>query len=498
MSIALNHNGSAALAELLKDRGEEDSALIARAFQFAEKKHEGQKRLSGDPYFTHLLETAKTLSYLNMDAKTIAAGLLHDVLEEGGVKEEDLEKEFGKEVTFLVHGVTKLGKYQYRGLERHTESLRKFLVATSEDARVLIIRLADRLHNMKTLHYVPENKRRRIALETLEIYAPLANRLSIGKIKGELEDLAFPFVYPEEYAWTLKIHKEKSKDATKRLEKIYRSLQKDLSEAGIIPKQVDYRIKHLYSTYQKLLRYDKDPEKIYDITALRIIVSDLSECYRVLGIVHSKWSPLPGRIKDYISIPKPNGYQSLHTTVFTGDGGIVEIQIRTEHMHKEAEFGIAAHLGFKEGLGLQKGGPIKKKLLWVERLLDWHKNIAESGEFLEDLKIDLFRDRVFVFTPKGDVIDLPEGSCPIDFAYAIHSDIGDTMAGAKINNKMCSIDTKLKNSDIVEIVRKKDLTVSPRWLDYVQTPFARKHIKMILQKKPTHEEKTGKIKIRKK
>ena len=468
---------------LRRDYTQKETNLIERAFAFAQKAHEGQKRFSGEPYFNHVLETAKILANLNMDATTIAAGLLHDVVEETAIDEKSIENEFGQEAMFLIRGVTKLGKYQYKGLTRHTESLRKFLLAMSQDIRVLIIRLADRLHNMRTLEHVREDKRRRIAVETLEIYAALAERLGIGQVKGELEDLAFPYVYPEEYAETLRIHREKSKDAKERLEKMYRSLHKAFLEGGIRPVNVDYRVKHLYSTYKKLVKYDMDPEKIHDITALRIIVGSVEECYRALGIIHGKWNPLPGRIKDYIATPKQNGYQSLHTTIFTGDGGIVEAQIRTAEMHRDAEFGIAAHLGYKEGLQREKGHTLHKKLAWIEQLAESQKNLEESGEFLEHLKMNLFADRVFVFTPHGDVIDLPEGSYPIDFAYAIHSDIGDHFAGAKINNKLSSLDTKLKTGDIVEIVTKKKGVPSSKWLDHAKTPFARKHIKAATQKK---------------
>jgi len=483
MSTVSGYEEDAVFKELVKNRSEDDIKLIGYAFSFAQKAHAGQMRESNEPYFNHVFETAKTLALVGADTKTIAAGFLHDVIEESGVDVKVLEKEFGKEIAFLVEGVTKLEKYEYHGIKRHAESLRKFLIAVSKDIRVLIIKLADRLNNMRTLDHVREDKRKRIALETLEIYAPLAERLGMGQIKGELEDRAFPYVYPEEYAKTETIHKEKSRAATKKLEKIYRTLHKILNEAGIKPKTVDYRVKHLYSTHKKLLKHDMDPDKIYDITALRIIVKDINECYQVLGLVHNRWKPLPGRIKDYIATPKLNGYQSLHTTIFTGDRGIVEIQIRTERMHKEAEFGIAAHLSYKENIDQRAERDASKRLAWVERLAKWQENLEESGEFIENLKINLFDDRVFVFTPKGDVVDLPCGSSPVDFAYAIHSNIGDHLSGAKINNKLSSLETKLDNGDIVEIITKKSATVSPKWLEYAKTPFARKHIKAILQKK---------------
>lgn len=465
-----------------KLRSSEEAEIISRAFLFAEKAHKNQKRFSGEPYFEHVYETAKILAELGMDAKTIAAGLLHDTLEDDLVEQKIFEKEFGEEITFLVRGVTKLGKYQYKGLERHAESLRQFLFATSKDARVLVIRFADRLHNMRTINYVREDKRKRIALETLEIYAPLANRLGIGQIKGELEDLAFPHVYPKEYEETKKLLKQKSNENQKYLEKVYRTLQKEFAKKGIKPIKTDYRVKHLYSLYKKLNRHDMDIDKIHDIAALRIVMPTIGECYQILGMIHEMWAPLPGRIKDYIAVPKPNGYQSLHTTIFTGDGGIAEIQIRTLEMHNEAEFGIASHLGYKEGVAKEHGQKLKKQLIWIDQVVEWQKTISESKEFLETLKMDFFKDRVFVFTPDGDVIDLPEDSSPVDFAYAIHSDIGDHMAGVKINEKMVSFDTKLKNGDKVEIITKKSAAPSQKWLSCAKTTLARKNIKSALQK----------------
>ena len=463
-------------------RNQKDTDLIVRAADFAKKVHDGQKRFSGEPYFEHVCETAKMLATLPVDAETIAAGFLHDTLEDGGISKQELEKEFGKKIAFLVRGVTKLGKYQYKGIERHAESLRQFLLATSKDVRVLIIRLADRIHNMKTLDHVRPEKQKRIALETLEIYAPLAHRLGMGQIKGELEDLAFPYVYPKEYKETKELLKQKSKENQKYLEKVYRSLQKELTKEEIKTVKTDYRMKHLYSLHKKLKRYDMDIDKIYDIAALRMVVPTVDDCYRVLGIIHSMWCPLPGRIKDYIAFPKPNGYQSLHTTIFTGDGGISEIQVRTEQMHDEAEYGIASHLGYKENITQRRGNLLKKKLTWINQLVEWQKNIAASEEFFDDLKMDFFKDRVFVFTPDGDVIDLPEDSSPIDFAYAIHSDIGDHTAGVKVNEKFVSLDTKLKNGDKVEILTKRSAVPSSKWLSNVETTLARKHIKSALQK----------------
>src|SRR3989338_6246918 len=327
----------------------EDTALIEKAYTFAQKAHEGQKRFSGEPYFIHPFETAKELAKLGMGTKVVVAGLLHDTIEEANIAPETIEKEFGKEKRFLVEGVTKLGRFKYHGAERHRESLRKLLVATGKDIRVLIIQLMDRLHNMRTLKFVPEHKRQRIALETLEIYAAIAHRLGMGVVRRELEDLAFEYAFPAEYAETKKILAEKSKETLERLEKMVRNLRKEFAQNGIKNFNTDYRVKGLYSLYRKLERKDGDIEKIYDIAALRIMVPEETDCYRVLGLVNNLYQPLPNKIKDYIAFPKPNGYQSLHTTVFTGDGGIVEVQIRTPEMHEEAEFGITAHVIYKEG-----------------------------------------------------------------------------------------------------------------------------------------------------
>jgi len=476
------------IIELLPSQSE-GADLIERAYEFAEKAHEGQERFTGEPYFTHVFATAKTLAELKMDPQTIAAGLLHDVIEDCNVTEEEVERLFGKEILFLVQGVTKLGTLKYRGVERHVESLRKLFIATAQDVRVLIIKLADRLHNVATLdgHNRPD-KQKRIAVETLEIYAPLANRLGIGRLKGELEDYAFPYVYPEDYEQTRELLRQKSKLDQKYLERVRRNLQKELAKNGIRDAHTDYRIKRLYSLFRKLQRKDMDINKIYDLVALRIVVPTVEDCYRVLGIIHGTWRPLLGRIKDYIANPKPNGYQSLHTTIFTGDGGIVEVQVRTAEMHAEAEYGIAAHFAYKEekkgffSRGLSKGYTLSKKLAWINQLFEWQKHVDESGEFLETLDMDFFCDRVFIFTPKGDVVDLPIESTPIDFAYAIHSDIGNHMFGAMVNNKMVSINTPLNNGDIVEIQTKKSSHPTQKWLEGAKTTLAKRHIRNALGK----------------
>lgn len=512
------------ILNLMDSPSAEDAALIGHAYTFAEKAHEGHKRFSGEPYFVHLVETAKGLASLGMGPKTIAAGLLHDSIEDVGVKPQTIQDEFGKDVRFLVEGVTKLGHLKYRGAERHKESLRKLLVATSKDVRVLIIKLMDRLHNMRTLSHVPEEKRKRIALETLEIYTPIAHRLGIGVVRRELEDLAFEYADPEGYKKTKGVLTERSRETLARLEKMDRTLKRSIGEMGIKHFRTDYRVKGLFSLFRKLARKEGNIEKVYDLAALRVIVPDIADCYRVLGLVHSHWRPLPNKIKDYIAFPKPNGYQSLHTTVFVGDGGIVEVQIRTEKMHQEAEFGIATHVLYKEG---QTEGPLKlsekerkqTSFEWIKSLIpglgrqlktkekntdttktesdkkernrysitkvpEWVEDLGADDEedFETSIRSDIFNHRVFAFTPKGDVVDLPVHSSPIDFAFAIHSDIGNHTSGAKVNGKMVPLDTQLHNGDIVEIITKKSSKPSQKWLDFAKTTMARRHIRLSLDK----------------
>jgi GTP pyrophosphokinase len=455
----------------------EETILIEKACVFAEKAHEGQLRASGDPYFTHVLATAKNLASFGMDATTIAAGLLHDTIEDGKATEEEIQTEFGDDILFLVQGVTKLGKVKYQGRERHAESLRKFFVAVAADFRVLMIKLADRLHNLQTLQYVKPEKQKRIALEAIEIYAPLAHRLGIGKLKGDIEDAAFPFAFPKEYAEIEKFMKQKKEATETNIKAVEIELGKELEQQKVTVVKMNSRIKHKYSLWKKLQKYKKEPEKIYDIMALRVIVPTIEDCYRTLGIVHSLWRPLPERIKDYIALPKLNGYQSLHTTIFTGDGGIVEIQIRTPEMHGIAEYGIASHFAYKEVEEKNKKPKTVSKYAWIDEFHELARTIHENDAFLKDLKMDFFKDRIFIFTPEGDVIDLPEESSPIDFAYAIHSDIGNHTSSAKINGKMSPLSTKLQMNDIVEIHTKESAHPGSKWLDYAKTTLARKHIK---------------------
>ncbi len=488
----------------------ESMALITKAYAFAENAHKDHKRYSGEPYMVHLHETAKNLARLGMGARTIAAGLLHDVIEDTAVSEEEIRNEFGDEILDLIEGVTKLGTLKYRGLKRHTESLRKLFVAMSKDLRVLIIKLADRLHNMQTLAYVPQHKQRRIAEETLEIFAPIAYRLGMRALNRELEDLAFPYVYPKEHADIKKLLKQKSKETEVHLEKNLRSLRKGLAKEGVRNTHISYRVKGLYSTYKKWLRKNKDIDQVFDISAIRIVVPTVHDCYHVLGIIHGLWRPMPGRIKDYIAFPKPNGYKSLHTTIFTGDGSIIEVQIRTEDMDRDAEYGIASHFIYKEGepgnetsnfvrlmqllsyrtwfskdSGTSKATSAQQPgvatPLWVQQLAEAQADITEPQEFLDNLRADFFQHRVFVFTPAGDVVDLPVDSSSIDFAYAIHSDIGNHISGAKVNGKLVSLDTKLHNGDVVEIQTKQSSKPSSKWIDFCKTGVAKRKIQSALQ-----------------
>lgn len=492
------------------DEGGRD--LVSRAYTFAENSHKEQKRYSGDPYFIHVAEVAHSLAAIGMDASTIAAGLLHDTVEDGGATEEQIKNQFGDEVAGLVDGVTKLGYIRYRGMERHTESLRKLFAATAEDIRVLIVKLMDRLHNVGTLEFVPKEKQKRIALETLEIYAPIADRLGMSTIKRDLEDKSFPFAFPKEYQKVRELLKERSAETEKRLHKIEKDLKRLLAQHGMRTFHIDMRKKGIYSLYKKLQRKDWDITVIHDILALRVIVPTLADCYTVLGLIHGQWRPLPGKIKDYIASPKPNGYQSIHTTVYTGDGGALEIQVRSDAMHREAEYGIASHLSYKEETGYthaRRG----EGLQWIRQLLpgtarnntvaipnkkiranagalvpEWIHELAEarsedsSDEFIGGLKTDFFSHRIFTFTPHNDVIDLPLDASPIDFAYAVHSDIGNHLSGAKVNGKLVSLSSALHNGDIVEIITKQSAKPTAKWLEMAKTTLAKRHIRQALGK----------------
>lgn len=466
---------------LLPDLKESDKELIKRACVFAEKAHAGQLRKSGDSYYNHVFATGVNLATLKMDAETIAAGIMHDVLEDTKVTNAEMKAEFGEHITKLVEGVTKLGKLKYSGTERHVESLRKFFVAMADDIRVVVIKLCDRLHNIQTLEYVPQEKQKRIALETLELHARLADRLGMGRLKAQLEDAAFPYVYPEDYKKTVELFESVFPISDEQLEKVVHTLKEELSVFDVEIQQIDYRVKHLYSLWQKLKRYKMDVSKVHDIVALRIIVPTVGDCYQALGVIHGLYRPVPSRFKDYIAVPKPNGYKSLHTTIFSGDGSTLEIQIRTKEMHREAEYGIASHLSYKEvGKNAHKE-EIIKKTGWTKELLEWQKEADQHQDFLKNLKSDFFEKRVFVLTPKGDVIDLPEGSTAIDFAYAVHSDIGDHIAGAKVNGKLIPLETVLHNQDIIEIDVKENASPKRKWLDMARTTMAKRHIRAYIK-----------------
>jgi len=482
------------IAKVQNYNSQADFALIQKAYEFAEIAHAGQKRYSGTPFIEHPLAVAEILADHKLDTASIAAGLLHDTIEDSGVSREELEKEFGSEVAQLVEGVTKIGSITLRGSseEFFVENLRKMLLAMAKDLRVILIKLADRLHNLETLKYLPEEKQFKKAQETLEIYAPLAERLGMGDVKGRLEDLAFPYVYPKDYQWLVEYSRPHYKKAEEFLKKATRIVYKELAREGIRAK-ITARPKHLYSLWRKLLRpeINKDISKVYDLVAMRILVESVRECYAALGILHALWKPVPTQgISDFIAQPKPNGYRSLHTKVFSLNERILEVQIRTFEMHEEAENGIAAHWHYaleksagKSDTQLEKGvfAP-GEKLSWVKQLVAWQKEVVDSQEFMKALKFDALAHRIFVFSPKGDVYDLPQGSTPVDFAYAVHTNLGDRTSGARVNGKMVSLDFKLKSGDVVDIIKKESARPSEKWLRFVVTQHARHHIAKVVLK----------------
>jgi GTP diphosphokinase / guanosine-3',5'-bis(diphosphate) 3'-diphosphatase len=462
---------------------ETDVTMLKLAYEYAEEAHRGQKRINGTDYIQHPLETTYKLVEVGADMPTIIAGLLHDVPEDTKHTIDDIKKNFGAEVATLVNGITKLGKIKYRGLERYAENLRKMFVAMAEDIRVIFIKFSDRLNNLKTLSALPPVKQKRIAMETLEIYAPIADRLGMGELKGELEDLSFPFVYPEEYRWVRTISEKKLEERKKYTEHIIKKTEKELRANSTIKIiKIEGRAKHYYSLYLKLLHKDRDIERVNDLVAIRLIVENIDDCYNALGHIHQLWAPVPGRIKDYIARPKPNGYQSLHTSVYADDNRIVEFQIRTIKMHEEAEFGIAAHWIYKEK-GKNSLAVPPEKLKWIKDLLAEHKKNEDPNNYLSSIKLDFFTNRIFVLTPHGDVIDLPENSTPIDFAYHIHTDVGHHCGGAKVNDKIVSLDSHLQNGDMVEIIIDKNRKApSKDWLNFAQTSVAKHKIQEFFRK----------------
>ena len=460
---------------------------IDQAYEFAAAAHHGQQRNSGEDFIQHPLEVAIILAELEMDQPTIIAALLHDVLEDTEYEYADLEKKFGVEVALLVDGVTKLGRIEYKSkMELQVENLRKMFLAMAKDIRVILIKLADRLHNMRTLKYHSLEKQKEISQETLEIFAPLANRLGIFRIKWELEDLAFRYLKPEEYYDLVEGIALKRREREAQINRVIAELKQRLDEIGI-KADIAGRPKHFYSIYQKMIKQNKELSEIYDLTAVRVIVNSVNDCYGALGIVHTLWKPIPGRFKDYIAMPKPNMYQSLHTTLIGAQGEPFEIQIRTWEMHRTSEYGIAAHWKYKEG-NKQGDSNFDKKLAWLRQLSEWQHESRDAGEYMESLKIDLFADTVFVFTPRGDVVELPKGSCPVDFAYRVHTDVGHRCIGAKINSRIVPLDTKLNNGDILEILTAKQGNGPSRdWLSFVKTSLAKNRIRGWFKKEQREE-----------
>lgn len=459
---------------------------VTKAYNLAEEAHKDQRRVSGEPYILHPLAVAQILADMKIDTTTITASLLHDVVEDTSYTLEDIKKMFGKEVAFLVDGVTKLSRLNYRTKEdQQLNSMRKMFLAMAKDVRVVVIKLADRLHNMRTLRYMRSDKQKRIAQETLEIFAPLAHRLGIFNIKWELEDLSFRYLEPDKYYDLVDQMKQKRHVREEIVNEAIDVLKKALDEAHIHC-EINGRPKHFYSIYKKMKKDNRDLSQVYDLFAIRVIVDDVKDCYGVLGIVHSLWKPLPYRFKDYIAMPKPNNYQSLHTTVIGTRGQPVEIQIRTWEMHRIAEYGVAAHWRYKEGNQTANKDAFDEKMGWLRNLLEW-QDTSNPKEFVNALKLDAFSDEVFVFSPRGDVIDLPQGSIPIDFAYRIHTDVGHRCVGAKINGKIVPLDYKLKNGDIVEIITSKVGKPSLDWLNIIGSSESRSKIRSWFKKENREE-----------
>lgn len=475
--------------ELKKYLSDAEISKIEKAYEFAKESHKGTKRYSGDDYIVHPLAIAYSLSLLRMDTATIIAALLHDTIEDTSVEVSDIRKAFSGEVATIVESVTKLsnikikkswfppGKTTHEKIseyERQIGTLRKMLIAMSRDVRVIFIKLADKIHNLETLQFLPRDKQERIAKEAIEIYAPIAGRLGMGEWRGILEDLAFPFVYPDESKRTKSLAIPEIKEREKYLKKITVKLKKILSE-NKIKHEIDFRAKKWYSLFRKLNKYSNDLDKIHDLIAVRIIVNSIEDCYAVLGLIHADWRPLVGRIKDYVALPKPNGYRSIHTTVFADEGQIVEFQIRTKKMHYQAEFGVAAHWIYQEKKVSRL--PSKNDLKWINEFNKLSRDIKSPEELFKSLTMDLFEDRIFVFTPHGDVKDLPQGATPVDFAYYVHTALGNHCFGAKINGKIAQLSSKLQNGDIVEIIKKENAQPHADWLNFTKTSHARSQIK---------------------
>jgi GTP pyrophosphokinase len=457
-----------------------DTDLINKAYVYSARMHEGQTRKSGDPYFIHPVSVASIIADMRLDTASVCAALLHDVVEDTGASDDDMRQLFGEEVAFLVDGVTKLGRINFTCKEdQQAESFRKMLVAMARDIRVLLVKLADRLDNMRTLEHMKPDTQERIARETVEIYAPLAGRLGIHWLKAELEDLSFKHLYPEAWTELTKKVKRGARDSDRYIDDVTKRLQKMLIERGFAV-DVQGRVKHLYSIWRKMRRQNIDFEQVQDFVAFRVLMENVADCYAALGVVHSQWTPVPGRFKDYIALPKPNLYQSLHTTVIGPGHRRIEVQIRTHEMHRTAEFGIAAHWKYKQNTG---GLDAKDaaRFAWLRQLMEFQKEVADPAEFLDSVKVDLFSDEVYVFTPKGDVKTFPRGSTPLDFAYAIHSEVGDHCVGARVNGAMVPLRYKLHNGDVVEILTSNSQHPGKDWLDYAATGKARSKIRNFIR-----------------
>lgn len=467
-------------ANIAKYAPDFDRGLVEGAWKMAESAHAGQTRESGEAFVSHPLAVAEILTELEQDLETVAAGILHDVVEDTEVTLEEIRREFGSEIALLVDGVTKLMRLRFQSkAQQQAENLRKMFMAMASDFRVIIIKFADRLHNMRTLTHLPASRQKEMARETMEIYAPLAHRLGIFKFKWELEDLSFRYLHPRDYYTLVAELRQRRAEREDTIERIITFLSKSLGEAGI-KAEITGRPKHLYSIWRKMSQQHKELSEIYDLTAIRIVVGSVRDCYTVLGQVHNLCKPIPGRFKDYIAMPKSNGYQSLHTTVVALKGNPVEVQIRTWDMHRMAEYGLAAHWRYKEG---RKGDRLfEEKLSWLRQFMEWQIETKDTNEFIETLKVDLFDDEVLVFTPKGDVIDLPTGSVPLDFAYRIHTDIGNSTTGARVNGKLVPLDHKLETGDIVEIITQKGAVPSRDWLKTVKSSQARTKIRQWFKK----------------
>ncbi|MCB0271485.1 MAG: bifunctional (p)ppGpp synthetase/guanosine-3',5'-bis(diphosphate) 3'-pyrophosphohydrolase [Bdellovibrionales bacterium] len=476
------------LSEVKKAKKNANIDMIKRAFAMAENAHEGQKRKSGDPYLLHPLEVAYILANKNMDEESIVAGLLHDIVEDTDIPLKSIEKEFGKEVSEIVDGLTKLSKISFQAKDvRQNESFRKMLLAMSKDIRVIIIKLVDRLHNMRTLDHMSSNRQQAISQETLDIYAPIAHRLGISWIKTELENLAFKYLHPEAYEKLRKNIQKSEKENTRYVQKVLEVIEDRMNE-NKLSCEVTGRYKHLFSIFRKMEMRNLDFEQITDLIAFRIMVDTIPQCYEALGYIHSIWKPVPGKFKDYIALPKENMYQSLHTAVIGPDGSRIEVQIRTHKMHKFAEEGVAAHWAYKTGDSFSQEE--LEQLNWIKRMLELQEDLPDSHEFIESVKIDLYSDEVFVFTPRGEVIELPKGSTPIDFAYRIHTEVGHHCKGARVNEKMVPLRHQLRNGDIVDIITDPNMLPSKDWLNFVKTSKAKSKIRSVLRQE---QRDTGKL-----